>query len=90
MKDSKVMERLETAHHLDEHAPDLFLREVRPAAILRPNLAQEVPAVGVFHHDAQGARGVLEERLLVADYVRVVYRGQNAHFVDRVLLLFQR
>jgi len=49
---------------------------------------QEVTTICILHYNAE--THVLEEGLLVADNIRVIYRGQNSDLVKRVILLFAR
>ena len=94
-----VVERLESASHLDDYSPQLLLREVGSALDVGVDLAHEVASLRVLHHDAQRAAAVLEKGLLVGDDVRMAMRlvrqrlldrREDAGLVDCVFLLFLR
>ena len=84
----EIMEGFETSDDLNEEVPDLLFREGTVGLFVIVNEHQEVATVSVLHHDAQTTSLVLKESLLVANHIRVVDRGENAHLIERILLLF--
>ena len=51
---------------------------------------KKVASICVFHNYAERVRLILEECLLVADYIRVIDRRQNADLIESILFLFGR
>ena len=82
--DVVVVEGFETAEHLDEHMPDVTLREPLHALLALADLLEQVTVVRVLHHDAERIELRIHEDLFVGDYVRVLDACQNAHFIDRI------
>ena len=84
---------------MDEYAPNevllqafvlhVGLRYGRPLPLQAlHDLPVQVAHVDQLHDDAERLRLLVNECLLVADDVVVVYGCQNAHLIDRVFLLF--
>ena len=84
------MEGFEASDDLNEEVPDLLFREGSVGLFVIVYEHEEVATVGILHHEAQATSLVLKESLLVANHVRVVDRGENAHLIKRVFLLFGR
>ena len=66
MDDLAVVQGLKTLEHLDEVRPACLLGDLGLLArASQCDFIQEIAAVAKLHHDAQGRRAILHERLLV-------------------------
>jgi hypothetical protein len=77
---------LETPDHLNKIVPYLFFSKHFFGLLLFVYYLQQIAAVCVLHHYTETVRAVLEKRLLVTYYVRVLNRRQNADLVESVRL----
>lgn len=53
VKNFAVMQRLETAHYLNEDVPDLLLFDVSFAFLVTANLLENVTVIGVLHDETK-------------------------------------
>lgn len=87
VQDVDLVEGLESAGHLDEGLPELGLIEVRGPLEMLVDLLLDVARICQLHDDAEGLRAVVEEGVAVVDDIGVGDGGEDAHLVQRVLLL---
>lgn len=87
------MEGLESLCHMNENSPDLLLCECLVIFLVLDDLLVQVAIISVFHDHTSlifdlPEAIVFDEGLLITDNVWVVNRGQDADFVESILLFF--
>lgn len=80
---------MKAIYHLIENAPyfPFFEHSVSPFSLIY--LCLQVAIIRILHHDAKRGSALLEKRLFVTGDVLVLERGEDAHLVDRVVLLLR-
>lgn len=98
MENMQIVQLLESFHELHKVVPNGVLRESCVLFEMVRDFSAEVAVVGKLHHDASAFDQSVPERLaglvykclLISDHVRVMNRGKNTDFVERILPLFER
>lgn len=81
---------MQAVDHLIEDGPDVFLLHVLHRLLVLVNLCLQIATIGELHHNTQRGTALFKEGLFVCRHIFMLNRGQNAHFVDCIVLLFGR
>jgi len=90
MQNPSLVESVEATDDLNEDVPDLLLLEVGLSLLIVTDLLKYVAVISILHDQAQSRTRFVNKGIFISNDVGVVNRGQNSHFVQRILLLFVR
>lgn len=71
VQDVPIVEGFQARCHLNESVPNFSLGKLRGVLLVRHDLAVEVTAVGVLHHDAEGGRRLIKKGVFVGNHIFV-------------------
>ena len=84
------MECPQPPHDLYKDVPDLLLFNVGLSLLIVAYFLKYIAVISVLHHEAQTRSRLIDESIAIRYHIRVIYRCQDPHFVECILLLLLR
>ena len=88
MDNLSLVQCCEARYHLIENLPNLRLFHVRIGLLECVNFSLEITTIAILHNNTQCQCFFIVECLFVACDVFVLHAGENAHFIDCIVLFF--